>query len=223
RWEKRILEKASAVITVADTIAEEHKKHNDNVFVVSNFPTKIESSLIPPLSQPKDHLEIVLVTKYSSPAEIRSTDRYIQSISKTEAKLTVIGNVEKKAPDVEYLGFIPHNEISKLLSRFHIGLHTMPQDKMDVGYFRYSSPNRVFLYAHAGIMPFVHRKMIYIQKILQDFVFTADSEKDIRNIIDSKSNDTEFLNRNPKKVQGFAQKQLVFEDYQKVIDRAYSK
>lgn len=223
KYEKKILSNAKSVITVSDTIAEEHKAFNEKTYSIPNFPSSFEIDQIPKVTSNYDKLKLLLISNYSSDSEKNKkfTDNFIDVLSKANYDLTVIGSVPKKYDNVQYLGFIPHNNLIKQISKYHIGLRTFQPDKKVVGYYRYSSPNRIFLYLHAGIIPVIHEEMIYLRKILKDYCIVVENESQLVNLLPDYLNNDDFIKNSPQRTQAFAQKNFVFDDYQNVISKIY--
>ena len=67
--EKKIIAHAFSVITVADTIADEHKTFNEHTYTISNFPASYEINLIPSAPSNLSKLKVLIITKYNSDAE----------------------------------------------------------------------------------------------------------------------------------------------------------
>ena len=221
--EKKIIENASAVITVSDTIADEHKAYNENTYTISNFPASYEDILIPSARSNLNKLKVLLITNYSSTTERISADKYIKSLSLHDTDLTVIGKVPPKFQNVTYLGYIPHIDLIKIIPNYHIGLQTFHGDKKEVGYFKYSSPNRVFLYLHAGLIPVIHEEMTYLRKILNDFSIVVNDETQLAEIIPKFANNDDFIQNSPRKTQVFARQYLMFDSYFPLISDIYQK
>lgn len=221
RWEIKVIKNAKAVISVSETIVEEHKKHNVNSFLIPNFPTLEETHEFLDNTAPGDKLKIVIMSKYSSPTEIQSVDKFIEVLSKEGADLTVIGKVPKKYDNITYVGYKPHNEAIKLLSGFHLGLYTIQEENLKIGFFKYFGPNRVFLYPHAGVMPVVHKDMIFLTKVLGNYAFSISKESDIIEIVRKLKNDADFLKNRPRETQEKARKDLLFNNYQDLVKQIY--
>ncbi len=152
RWEKEILEKASAVITTTETVAKEHRKHNSHVFVVPNFPSLIESETLKVSQIESKHLSSVYVgndLSQSRPQPYRNVSGLIEIFKQNKVgKLTVIGDNKllTNMPIIS-LGFLPHHQMMEELTRHHIGL--LPWKKHPL--HKYKDPNKPYEYAHAGL------------------------------------------------------------------------
>ncbi|MHA2104674.1 MAG: glycosyltransferase [Candidatus Hodarchaeales archaeon] len=222
QWEKKVIAHAKAVITVSDTIEKEHKEFNPNTHTIPNFPTMFEINQLPPLNQSKNILKILLLTKYASRSEKRSVDKFIELLSEMDADLSIIGNHGEKKRNINYLGYLSNKEMLEILPNFHIGLYTIQEERRQIGYFKYISPNRVFQYIHAGMTPILHEEMAYLVSLLKNNGIYINKEDDVVSIIDKLKNDSEFLMHNPKKIQEFARKEFVFDKYEKNLIDIYT-
>ena len=126
-----------------------------------------------------------------------------------------------KFQNVTYLGYVPHTELIKIIANYHIGLLGFPGDKKAVGYFKYASPNRVYLYLHAGLIPVIDEEMIYLRKLLNDFAIVINKEEQLTEKIHHYINDNNFIINSPQKTQSFARTELVFDNYLELISKIY--
>jgi len=126
RWEKEILEKASAIITTAKTVARRHRTYNSHVFVVPNFPSLTESKKIKINEIETKHLSSVYSGKpdFSQPQPHRNVTGLTEIFKQNKVgTLTIIGdNKSLTNPPIISLGFLPHQEMMKELTKHHIGL-----------------------------------------------------------------------------------------------------
>ena len=93
----------------------------------------------------------------------------IELLSEIDADLSIIGNHGDKKENITYLGYLSNREMLEILPNFHIGLYTIQEERRQIGYFKYISPNRVFQYIHAGMTPILHQEMTYLVSLLKNY------------------------------------------------------
>lgn len=221
RWEKEILERASAVIVTSETVAKEHKRFNKHVFVVPNFPSLIENKTIKLNKTETKRLSSVYIGKdCSKPRPYRNVTGLIEIFTKNKVgTLTIIGdNKLSTKPPVISLGFIPHQKMMEELTKHHIGL--LPWKKHWL--HKYKDPNKPYEYAHAGLLILSASDMTNVLDNLKQFIETFDDYKGLLKLLMYyKDNIQEVLEIKPK-IRKYALKNLLWEKNESNILQAYS-
>jgi glycosyltransferase involved in cell wall biosynthesis len=152
RWEKQVLAEAP-VLTVSETIAEEHRKLANHVFVIPNMPTAKEIPQDPLSAKRPDVLSSVYVGKdVSSPT--RKPVRDVSGLTelfyaRDVGRLVVIGDEQLVTkPPVYSTGFMDHRDVMGELTKHHVGL--IPWKPFS--FHRYCNPNKAYEYVHAGLL-----------------------------------------------------------------------
>ena len=227
RWEKEVLRTASATITVSDAIAEEHKRLCDHVYVAPNFPSKIETE--PLRLTPNNHnlLSSVYVGRdFSRSHKQRGTHRdvegYLEIFKRDDVgRLTVIGDADlPSSGNVSSLGFLPHQDMMKELTKHHIGL--LPRRRH--WYHRYSNPNKPYEYAHAGLIALIPPDFINVRQRLKQFCNVFRSPYELEDLLTGYADDLHEVRKLRRQIRKFAQDSLVWEKKcEPQILHAYSK
>lgn len=157
KWEKELSYKASAIIVVGKTIAEERRKLSKRVFVVPNFPCRIETRSLKLDFNNDKRLSSVYVglpdfsrSLIGSCVSYRNVEGVLQFFRNDDVgTLTVIGDPDLPSfRNINSRGFVPHQMMMKELTKHHIGL--IPWKKH--WFHRYCNPNKPYEYAHAGLL-----------------------------------------------------------------------
>ncbi len=153
-WEKKIIAN-NVVITVTDQIAEHHRKIGKEVFVIENFPHSKE--LMEPKQKKREEKQLVYIGKDLSSfgTKYRNTKGFLDIMQKNQdLVLKVIGDRNLKTHgNIISIGYIPHMKIIPEISDSSFGvLPWKPHENQ-----AFFSPNKVYLYAHAGLHTIVPR------------------------------------------------------------------
>lgn len=221
RWEKEVLENATAIMAVSETQAEDHRSYNQQVFTMPNFLTEYEIEQIPPLSQPDNSLNSVIIIRDKTHYEPNFINLLSNFVRNNKSFLTVIGYFQYKLPGIEYQGILPHLDVIKSLPKFHIGLLTPQKSSRVGGYYKYWSPNRVFLYAHCGVTPVLYSDMTFLRSCFNSYAKYVDSPTEIPDVLKETSQDSEWLKNQPRLLQSIARKEMVWDKNGWKVDKAY--
>jgi len=222
RWEDEILERASAVITTAETVAKEHRKQNSHVFVVPNFPSLIESKATKISETKNKHLSSVYVGKdCTQPAPERNVAGLTRIFTENEVgMLTIIGdNKLSTKSHIISLGFLPHQEMMKELTKHHIGL--LPWKKHWL--HKYKHPNKPYQYAHAGLLTLSTSDMTNVVNNLKEFAKTFEDYKDLLELLTYYKDNIEEILELKTKIKRYALENLIWEKNEAKILEAYSR
>jgi glycosyltransferase involved in cell wall biosynthesis len=215
RWEKEVLRKTLATITVSMTIAEEHKKYCDRVVVTPNFPSSTETEKIRQNFRNNDHLSSVYVgNDFSRSSELRGTHRDVEGFlqlfhHKNIGTLTVIGDVNLPSlRNVYSLGFLPHSVMMEELMKHHIGL--LPRKKH--WYHQYSNPNKPYEYAHAGLLVLTSSDFVNVKDNLGRYCRTFSDPYELKELLLHYAKNLNTIYELKPKIREFAAKNLTWEN-----------
>jgi len=223
RWENEILEKASTVITTAETVAKEFRKHNSRVFVVPNFPSLIESKTIKIDKVETRHLSSVYLGKdCTQPQPYRNVTGLTELFAQNEIGiLTIMGdNKLSTKPPIFSLGFLSHEEMMNELTRHHIGL--LPWKKHWL--HEYKDPNKPYEYAHAGLLILSVSDMPNVINNIKDrkIIKIFDGYEHLLELLTYyKDNIEEIIEMKPR-IRNYALKNLVWEKSESKMLESYS-
>ncbi len=178
--EKYIFPKLKHVFTVNNSIAELYKKeYNVDVKVVRNIPRKREINII----KTKEELGLpvdkkILIYQGAGINVDRGVEELIQSMQFINNTLLmiigsgdVINELKKNVIDfnltekVTFINKLPYDQLISYTSIADLGL-TLDKDT-NINY-RFSLPNKIFDYIHAGI-PILASNLIEVRKVVEDY------------------------------------------------------
>ncbi len=212
RWEKWVVERASAVIVTCETVAEEHKILNDEVYVVPNLPLRrITASLKPNFKENKYLTSVYVGEDCSSPSLI--PDRNVEGLTdlfykNNVGKLVVIGDSQlPSSRNVESLGFLPHRIMMEKLTKYNIGL--LPWKKHWL--HKYINPNKPYEYAHAGLFILTTSDFPCVIHRLGECAVAFDNLSELNELLISYANDLDEVQELRMKTRKFALDNLTWE------------
>lgn len=224
-WEKEALRKASAVIVVCDTVAEEHVRLNDDVYVVPNFPFHFETESLKLSSNKDEHLSSVYVGgDCSNPALLphRNVENLLQIFSHDGVgTLTVIGDPNLLSSRyIKSVGFLAHTAMMKELTRHHIGL--LPWKKH--WFHRYCNPNKPYEYAHAGLLVLTVSDLHCVTRCLGEYAVVFNDLYELKELLLYYADNQDKIREFRAKIRKFALRELTWEKKcEPKILQAYSK
>lgn len=229
RWENEVLHKASAVITVSTTIAEEHKKKCKHVYTVPNFPSFIETKSLKPGSNINDKLSATYVgladfssNKRHVTAPHRNTQGVLDIFSRDNVgTLTVIGDPHLlPSKNIDSLGVLNHQKTMHELTKHHIGL--VPWKKH--WYHKYCNPNKPYEYAHAGLLVILVSDLPCVIQRLKEYCITFNAFDELEEVLHYYSENLDEITELKHDIRKFALKNLIWEkECEPNILQAYSK
>jgi glycosyltransferase involved in cell wall biosynthesis len=224
RWEKQALDEASAVITTADTVTEEFRRRNSNVYSVPNFPSLTEIKAIKTDTPETNQLSSVYVGSdctQSHPSPERNATGLVDLFIRNDVgNLTIIGdNRLQTQPHLDSVGFLPHQEMMNELARHHIGL--LPWKKHWL--HKYKHPNKPYQYAHAGLLTFAASDMVNVVASLKEYVRTFEDYDDLLKLLTEYKDHVDEVNKLKPKVKKYALDNLIWEKNEAKILEAYAK
>jgi len=225
KWEKEALRKASATITVSKTIAEEHKRFCDYVFVTPNFPARAETESLKLSFNSDGYLSSVYVGgDCSNPTLIphRNVESFLQIFSHDGVgTLTVIGDSNlPSSRNIKSVGFLAHPAMMKELTRHHIGL--LPWKKH--WFHRYCNPNKPYEYAHAGLLVLTVSDLPCVTRCLGEYAVVFNDLYELKELLLYYADNQDEVREFRTKIRKFALRELTWEKKcEPKILEAYSK
>jgi glycosyltransferase involved in cell wall biosynthesis len=220
KWEKEVVSSVPT-ITVSEKIAAGLKMigNTNNVFVLPNFPMKSEvSNLEGPRAQSK------LSSVYAGiESEEKQVNRDIMGLNDTFTQydignLTIIGSGEKSpSRKLTYTGRLSRQDMFREMSKHSIGL--LPWKKHWSHAF--VSPNKAYEYAHAGLLVCCTSSFETVLQILTDNCVSFEDYGDLAKQLEYFRDNLDELYRKRLKIFEFARNNLIWENYEKNIFRAY--
>jgi hypothetical protein len=219
-WEDTVLDKAQAVITVGSSIAEEHRKKNNRVFIVPNFPRVVEVKDLPAPESMGPGIVSAYVGSCTPPfISFRDTTGLTDLfLAGSIGVLKVIGDERlRSGPHVLSLGRLSHASMMREIGTCHLGL--IPWKKH--WFHHYCNPNKAYEYAHAGCLVIVTRSLSEVRDTLLEHCFTFDGYEEMSSIIVELGSDQDELVRRRKNIQAFARDHLVWDRFDATVNEAY--
>jgi glycosyltransferase involved in cell wall biosynthesis len=225
KWEKQLVQ-THPTITVSESIGRELReisgRGNNSVFVVPNFPSRLE---IDRIKRPVKHIALSSVyaggdgnNKVRFPQ--RNLDGFVEIFDARDVgSLRVVGwkGISTPSSRVSYSGFLSRDEMFDEFSRCSIGI--MPWKKH--WFHQYVSPNKAYEYAHAGLFVMGTSSLEQVKEYLKDNCLTfGDHEEMVSQLDYFKVNLEELYNKRLKSFE-FARTNLLWENYEKNILSAY--
>jgi glycosyltransferase involved in cell wall biosynthesis len=224
KWERELVN-SCPTITVSEKIAEELRligNTTNKVFVVPNFPLQSE---VMDIKRPTRHTGLSSVyaggdghNKIKFPQ--KNIDDFIGTFSNQNiGSLTIIGwdGQTSLSSRISYTGFLTRQDMFNEMSKHSIGLIPWKAHWSHV----YSSPNKAYEYAHAGLFVMCTSSLKPVTEYLKDNCFTFDdSNQMVLQLNYFKDNLTELHSRRLK-LFDFAKSNLLWENHEKNILRAY--
>jgi hypothetical protein len=231
KWEKELVS-VNTTITVSYEIAEKLKvivnnnNNNNNrsanrIFVVPNFPLISE---VEDFERPQYHGYLSCVyAGLSGTAQITPSHTNIDGlteafINSNIADLTVIGwNNNRSFANVKYSGFLSRDSMYKEMFAHSIGLVPWKRHWSH----SYANPNKAYEYAHAGLFVMCTASIRPVIETLKEHCTTFENHADmVSKLTYFKDNLDELFNKRLK-IFDYARRTLIWEMYEKNINRAY--
>lgn len=236
RW---IFPKLKHVFTVNDSIAGIYKKeYNVDVKVVRNIPPLLNRSGYTFIKKEDLNIPVnkkIIVLQGAGINIDRGAEEAVQAMQYVnDAVLLIIGSgdvivlLKQMIPDlkleqkVKIIGKVPFEKLAQYTHHADLGL-TLDKDT-NINY-RYSLPNKLFDYIHAGV-PVLASELVEVKKIIDDFgVGDCISSHDPKHIAEKINGifQNESILINWKKNCKIAAAKLNWEEEEKVLAEVYGK
>lgn len=225
KWEKELIS-SCPIITVSENIADELRLIDNNlansVYVVPNFPLRSE---VNDIKTPKkyDRLSSVYAgtddqNKIKFPQ--KNIEGFIDLFStKDIGSLSIIGWERKPSAfsKISHTGFLSRHSMFDEMSKHSIGLIPWKNHWAHV----YSSPNKAYEYAHAGLFVMCTISLKPVSKYLLDNCLTFEDYNQLALQLSYFKENLDELYRKRLRIFEFARSNLLWENYEKYILRAY--
>lgn len=204
--ERYLVRKCDIVCTVNSAIAEEfHSRYGVSPVVVMNCPLWQSVTLRDPCMN--DDPKIVYLGSYQEERCIEEVIRSTHGWSRGTLFLRGYGpleselrNIAKDYPRCAFLDPVPMNDIVKSLTNFDIGIIPYPPNKNLNN--KYSSPNKLFEYMMAGVVPVVPRGSVVLESVVDEIgipvKFAACDSSSIACAVNRLTHDSNYVNYRKK-------------------------
>ena len=220
--EKELVEE-KPTITVSNSIVTDLKKLGKNIYLVPNFPLFEEVNWIP---KPEFHHHKSSVYAGIEPTGMaksmhRNLEGFIDLFGNNDVgKLFILGwRSNVTTPNIQYLGLLNRIEMYKQMQNHSTGL--IPFKKH--WFHQYSSPNKAYEYAHAGLFVVSSNGFVPVFDTLQDNCLGFIDYTDLRSKLRYLLGDMEELYYKRVKIYEFARNNLLWENYENNIFEAYKQ
>ena len=219
-WEEEIVSSAP-VITVSDSIINDFREmyRCDRLFLVPNYPTLYE---IRDLPHPRQHSEIVSIYAGADDLGKTAPHRNLEGFpdlfeANDIGNLVMLGPKGQSSRKVRYTGFVKREEMYSEMAKGSIGI--LPWQSH--WFHKYSNPNKVYEYAHAGLFVMCTSSFEAVANTLKENCATFDDYSSLASQLSNMKNDMDELYNKRLKVFEFARSKLVWENTEKNILAAY--
>lgn len=231
KWEKELVS-STPTITVSDSIASELKRlGGTKVFILPNFPMKKE---IENLEPPKFHKELSSVYAGVEPPNSmkivhRNMDGLVDIFNHNNdvGSLTIMGIDDSIANSshysrggscmVTYRGFLQRHLMYQEMQNSSVGIVPFRRHWSHA----YSSPNKAYEYAHAGLIVMCTSSFVTVKKILNDHCITFEDYDDLISNLNYCKYNIEKIYEKRKSAYDYAKENLIWEKYEQNIFDAY--
>jgi hypothetical protein len=223
KWEKEILSSTCPAIVTTDTVARElrNRRHNfDKLFVVPNFPMKVECKL------EKPYFHTRLSSVYAGIEPFNSTGIHAHRnldglpdvfMNHEIGDLNMIGVNGESSAKIKCLGFLPRQSMYTEMMKHSIGLMAWRKH----WYHQYNSTNKAYEYAHAGLYVMCTSSFGPIIESFNGNCAVFEDYNDLALQLRYYRDNLEELYKKRLKSFEFARNNLVWERYEDNIFRAY--
>jgi Glycosyltransferase Family 4 len=224
-WEKELVS-STPTITVSNKIAEELRLIGNNtnrVFIVPNFPMKFE---VKKFEKPHFHNKLSSVYAGSDGHfKQKYPNRDIDGFTDIFAANRDIGNIiiigwEGKSSlfsKIKYAGFLCRQSMFNEMCKHSVGLIPFKKHWSHV----FTNPNKAYEYAHAGLFVMCISSLKSVSETLKENCITFEDYNDMASQLDYFKYNLEELYNKRLKIFEFARNNLIWDNYEKNIFRAY--
>ena len=212
-------------ITVSDEIAENLRAMDNNlspnrIFVVPNFPLRTE---VKNFEKPQYHSSLSCVYAGLS-GRVQTTPAHTNIDGLAEAfsnsnigQLTIIGWDDKSVTNIKYSGLLSRESMFREMFTHSIGLIPWRRHWSH----SYANPNKAYEYAHAGLFVVCTKSIKPVVKSLREHCIAFEDLDDLISKLTYFRNNLNELYSKRLKMFDYARSNLIWEMYEKNINRAY--
>jgi hypothetical protein len=217
--ERHLIEKYPT-ITVSNAILNDLRKMTKKIFLVPNFPKLDE---IINIREPTFHNKISSVyagIELNNPIKSlhMDLDGFFSLFDHNNiGKLSVLGWNKPSTENVIYLGYLNRIQMYDEMYKNSIGL--IPFKKH--WFHQYSSPNKAYEYAHAGLLVMLTSDLKSVAENLNDHCILFDGYEDLVEQLNCIGNDMEDLYSKRLRSYHYARSNLLWEKYESNIFESY--
>ncbi|HET7642982.1 MAG TPA: glycosyltransferase [Nitrososphaeraceae archaeon] len=223
KWEDKLITNYQTV-TVSNQIIKELRKYGvtKSIYFVPNYPTEAE---INDLITPYFHESFSSIYSGSDGYFIekqphRNMEGFIELFNFNKiGNLTILGWTGESTEKVCFKGRLERGNMYKEMTNHSVGILPWKQHQSH----RYVNPNKVYEYAHAGLMVICTSDFLEIQDNLDGHVITFDSYEELTEILKDLSTNLQELYKRRIALFKYAREKLLWENYERNIITAYSK
>jgi glycosyltransferase involved in cell wall biosynthesis len=223
-WEKEVVS-SNPTITVSDKIAEDLRGLGNNrnrIFVVPNFPMKFE---VKDFEKPYFHNKLSSVyagsdghfkQKYPN----RDMDGFTDMFANRDIGNLIIigwGGKPSLSSKVKYTGFVSRHSMFNEMRRHSVGLIPFKKHWSHL----FTNPNKAYEYAHGGLFVMCVSSLRSVSETLKENCITFEDYNDMASQLGYLKNNPEELYNKRLKIFEFARNNLIWNNYEKNIFRAY--
>jgi hypothetical protein len=217
--EKELVEE-KPTITVSNSIVEDLLKIGKKIYLVPNFPTFKE---VEPIPEPTCHESTSSVyAGVESKGRFTVSHRNIDGLfsifeNSNIGRLFVLGWSDNSSNRVIFRGYLNKNKMYQEMQNHSIGL--IPFKKH--WFHQYSSPNKAYEYAHAGLFVLNTLGLKSITETLQEHCMQFENYSDLETKIGELFEDLNKLHKKRLKAYRFARNHLLWEHFERNIFDSY--
>jgi hypothetical protein len=223
KWENEMIS-SRPTITVSSKIADEMKikaASNEKILVVPNYPLRTESRSSKLHLVPHARLSSIYAGSDGRNKEKyphRNIDGFIDLFRDHNlGDLTIIGWDGWPSKNTKYLGYLPRDSMYSEMSKHSVGLIPFKKHWSHA----YLDPNKAYEYAHAGLHVMCTNSLATIEDTLKENCSTFENYEMLASQLEYFKANPEVLYNKRLKIFEFAKSNLIWENNEKEIFRAY--
>ncbi|NOJ32850.1 MAG: hypothetical protein DA329_12005 [Candidatus Nitrosocosmicus sp.] len=217
--EKELVEE-QPTITVSNSIVEDLLKIGKKIYLVPNFPTikEVESIPEPIYHESTSSVYAGVESKGQFTVSHRNIDGLFSIFENSNiGQLFVLGWSDNSSKKVIFRGYLNKEQMYQEMQNHSIGL--IPFRKH--WFHQYSSPNKAYEYAHAGLFVLNTLGLKSITETLQEHCMQFENYSDLVAKLGELFEDLNKLHKKRLKVYKFARNHLLWEHFERNIFDSY--
>jgi len=217
RWQNEIVGDGVPTLSVSPTIVSKLTEIGKHVFLLPNFPSRNEVEKIVFHEKNKNLSFVYVGGEVTTKSQHRNITWILDSFRTIPCELTIIGDEKFKGfANIKSLGFLNHDLMLNELTKHHIGLIPWKPHP----YHYYCLPNKAAEYAHAGLLLMVTSKLVNVKMFFNDYCYVMP-DTEIKKFLKSFLQMKDQLDVKERRLIQFARENIIWERYEKNIERAY--